>query len=89
MVFPWFSHGFPMVFPWFSYGFPMVFLWFSYRLLRPPQRPVARVAESGRHIDGVGPVGGASGHIRLVGGLGENGPVPLKERDGNLGKLGF
>ena len=25
MVFPWFSHGFPMVFPWFSHGFPMVF----------------------------------------------------------------
>ena len=23
MVFPWFSHGFPMVFPWFSHGFPM------------------------------------------------------------------
>ena len=22
MVFPWFSHGFPMVFPWFSHGFP-------------------------------------------------------------------
>ena len=21
MVFPWFSHGFPMVFPWFSHGF--------------------------------------------------------------------
>ena len=26
MVFPWFSHGFPMVFPWFSHGFPVVFL---------------------------------------------------------------
>ena len=25
MVFPWFSHGFPLVFPWFSHGFPMVF----------------------------------------------------------------
>ena len=25
MVFPWFSHGFPVVFLWFSYGFPMVF----------------------------------------------------------------
>ena len=22
MVFPWFSHGFPMGFPWFSHGFP-------------------------------------------------------------------
>ena len=21
MVFPWFSHGFPMVFLWFSYGY--------------------------------------------------------------------
>ena len=37
MVFPWFSHGFPMVFhgfpmvfPWFSHGFPMVFPWFSH-----------------------------------------------------------
>ena len=28
IIFPWFSHGFPMVFTiflWFSYGFPMVF----------------------------------------------------------------
>ena len=24
MVFPWFSHGFPMVFPWFSYASPRV-----------------------------------------------------------------
>ena len=23
MVFPLFSHGFPIVFPWFSHGFPM------------------------------------------------------------------
>ena len=37
MVFPWFSHGFPMffhgfpmVFPWFSHGFPMFFPWFSH-----------------------------------------------------------
>ena len=28
LVFPWFSHGFPLVFPWFSHGFPMVFPWF-------------------------------------------------------------
>ena len=34
MVFPWFSHGFPLVFPWFSPGFPMVFPWFSHGFSR-------------------------------------------------------
>ena len=36
MVFPWFSHGFPMVFPWFSHGFPMVFPWFSPHFSKSP-----------------------------------------------------
>ena len=32
MVFPWFSHGFPMVFPWFSHGFPIKIVIFTGKL---------------------------------------------------------
>ena len=39
MIFPWFSHGFPLFssgFLWFSHGFPMVFPSFSTRFLAIP-----------------------------------------------------
>ena len=67
MVFPWFSHGFP-VFPWFSYGFPMVFLkarepQSSHPTLR--QSPAAEAAEApaaGRAVggDSFGAAGGVA-----------------------------
>ena len=56
MVFPWFSHGFPMVFPWFSHGFlswGMVFpvTWKIH--CRFQESPVELVASPGLDLDQV------------------------------------
>ena len=66
MVFPWFSHGFPMVFLWFSYGFPC--LVGALQLELAPGRPALP------HLGG--PAAAAQGRAQRDAGAAESGAEP-------------